>query len=137
MNDSAHKRSNGLVFVAAATAAQPTGPVDSIECNPYYQRIIEKVLHLASNVFLNSQRSEETDSVIDTLTGLPNAKSAELFFESEWNRARCHKYRFTVLAARINNLEEMLRQGGRAACDRLMLETAETLQTNIQRYEFL
>jgi len=135
MNDLAHRERRGLTPVAEIAASG--GSVDSIEYNPYYQRVIEKVLHLASTVFLNSQRSEESVSIVDKLTGLPNGNSAEIFFESEWNQARCQKYRFAVLVVVIENLPQLASHYGRAAVDRLMVETAEKLQINLQKYEFL
>jgi diguanylate cyclase (GGDEF)-like protein len=135
MSDLAQKEWNRLKPVAVPVRSDVT--VDSIEYNPYYQRVIEKVLHVASTVFLNSQRSEASVAVFDNLTGLPNAKSAKLFFESEWNHARCQRHQFTVMVAGLVNLQSLVSQYGKGAIDRLVVETAETLQINLQKYEFL
>ncbi|HEY0080187.1 MAG TPA: diguanylate cyclase [Pyrinomonadaceae bacterium] len=104
-----------------------------------HTRILDTIVHLASDAVANAIHHAETKSnaLTDTLTGLPNARSLHLRFDQEASRARRTRRPFQVIMLDLDHFKQVNDTFGHKTGDHVLREMARILQAQLREYDFL
>ncbi|MFQ5701206.1 MAG: HD domain-containing phosphohydrolase, partial [Acidobacteriota bacterium] len=80
---------------------------------------------------LRLEKAQE-GALMDTLTGLPNARCLSLAFEREATGAREASTPLTLLAVRIDDFNQVVTDAGQQASDRFMTAMARTIRSHLR-----
>ncbi|HVF27995.1 MAG TPA: diguanylate cyclase [Pyrinomonadaceae bacterium] len=104
-----------------------------------HMRLLDTVVHLASDALANAMRHAETESnaLTDTLTGLPNARALHARFEEEAARARRTGHPFQVVMLDLDNFKRVNDTFGHKVGDQVLREAAHIIGAQLREYDFL
>jgi diguanylate cyclase (GGDEF)-like protein len=104
-----------------------------------HMRLLDTVVHLASDALANAMRHAETESnaLTDTLTGLPNARALQARFEEEAARASRTEHPFQVVMLDLDNLKRVNDTFGHNIGDQVLREAAHIIGAQLREYDFL
>jgi diguanylate cyclase (GGDEF)-like protein/putative nucleotidyltransferase with HDIG domain len=100
-----------------------------------HRRVLGRVSEQAAAVIFNSTRFEQTqhESHTDPLTGLPNRRSLDRFFETGLARAVRHKTSIGVVVLDLDRLKEINDTYGHEAGDRALRAVGSVLRTTVRQ----
>lgn len=102
-------------------------------------RVLETVTDLASDALGNAIRHAEieSNSLTDSLTGLPNARALDVRFEEEAARARRTHSSFQLMMLDLDDFKKVNDTFGHKTGDLLLSEIAKVLSSQMREYDFL
>ncbi len=102
-------------------------------------RLLETVTRLASDALANAKHHAEieSNSLTDSLTGLPNSRALYLRFEEEASRARRTGGSFQVVMLDLDDFKKVNDTFGHKIGDLLLREISGVLSTQMREYDFL
>jgi diguanylate cyclase (GGDEF)-like protein/putative nucleotidyltransferase with HDIG domain len=104
-----------------------------------HMRLLDTVVHLASDALANAMRHAETESnaLTDTLTGLPNARALHARFEEEAARAGRTGRPFQVVMLDLDNFKRVNDTFGHNIGDQVLREAGHIIGAQLREYDFL
>lgn len=104
-----------------------------------HMRLLETVSKIASDAISKSLYHAETESraLTDPMTGLPNARSLQLQFETEAARADRNNSEFQVLMLDLDGFKAVNDTFGHKTGDLLLKELSKVMRAQLRDYDFL
>jgi diguanylate cyclase (GGDEF)-like protein/putative nucleotidyltransferase with HDIG domain len=104
-----------------------------------HMRLMETISRIASDAISKSLHFTETESraMTDPMTGLPNARSLQLQFETEVGRAKRNNSQFQVLMLDLDGFKKVNDTFGHKAGDMLLKEISRVMRGQLRDYDFL
>jgi diguanylate cyclase (GGDEF)-like protein len=104
-----------------------------------HMRLLETVSKIASDAISKSLYHAETESraLTDPMTGLPNARSLQLQFETEAARAARNGTEFQVLMLDLDGFKAVNDTFGHKAGDMLLKELSKVMRAQLRDYDFI
>ena len=102
-------------------------------------RLIEAVAKLASDAIARALHHELTDAsiLIDSMTGLPNARALRHRFDEEADRASRHKDCFAVVMMDVDGLNSINHQHGHDAGDAILRDLARLFVSHVRSSDLM
>lgn len=102
-------------------------------------RLLETISRIASDAILKSLHHAETESraLTDPMTGLPNARSLQVHFETEVARARRTESEFQLLMLDLDGFKKVNDNFGHKTGDLLLREISKVMRAQLRDYDFL
>lgn len=104
-----------------------------------HMRLLDTVSRIASDAISKSLHHAETESkaLTDPMTGLPNARSLQMQFETEVARARRNDCEFQVLMLDLDGFKSVNDTFGHKTGDLLLKEVSRVMRGQLREYDFL
>ncbi|MGI8469278.1 MAG: diguanylate cyclase [Pyrinomonadaceae bacterium] len=104
-----------------------------------HMRLLETVSRIAADAIFKSVRHADAESraLTDPMTGLPNARSLQLQFETEVARARRNGSQFQVLMIDLDGFKAVNDTFGHKTGDLLLKEISKVMRGQLRDYDFL
>ena len=102
-------------------------------------RLLETVSRIAADAIFKSIQHADAESraLTDPMTGLPNARSLQVQFETEVARARRNGHEFQVLMLDLDGFKTVNDNFGHKVGDLLLKEISKVMRGQLRDYDFL